>query len=188
MIEVDKVILTEDIKDEFFVCDLGKCKGACCVEGYLGAPLEEVELHTLDEIYQHVEPFLSEKAKKVIAKQGKYVYDNEGDYSTPTLDGKECAYAVYNKAGILTCGIEVAHNEGKINYQKPISCHLYPLRVKKYAQFEAVNYDRWHICKDACSNGMNLRVPLYKFLQQPLARKYGESWYKKLVSTIENNS
>jgi hypothetical protein len=190
MIEVGHVVLTDDIKDEYFVCDLGKCKGGCCVEGDLGAPLDEEELAILDKIYPAVEPYLNDKGKAAIASQGKYILDDDNEYSTPTIDGKECAYAIYDGAGILKCGIELAYREGKIDpivegYQKPISCHLYPLRATRYERFEAINYDRWSICRDACTNGMNLKVPLYKFLRQPLERKYGKEWYQELVSTIE---
>lgn len=185
MIEVGNVILTDDIKDEYFVCDLARCKGACCVEGDLGAPLLKEELPIMNEIYPEVAPYLSEEGRKFIEAQGKYILDDEKEYSTTTINRKECAYAIYDDHGILKCGIEMAYNDGKIDFRKPISCHLYPLRVKKYDQFEAVNYDRWHICKDACTNGMNLKVPLYKFLRDPLIRKYGEDWYKELVEVIE---
>ena len=185
MIEVRNVILTDDIKDEYFVCDLARCKGACCVEGDLGAPLLKEELPILNEIYPEVAPYLSEEGRKFIEAQGKYILDDEKEYSTTTINRNECAYAIYDQNGILKCGIEMAYNDGKINFRKPISCHLYPLRVKTYDQFEAVNYDRWHICKDACSNGMNLKVPLYKFLRDPLIRKYGEDWYAELVEVIE---
>ena len=193
MIEVGHVILTDDIKDEYFVCDLAKCKGACCVEGDLGAPLNEDELGILDDIYPEVAPYLNDKGRAAIEKQGKYILDEDNEYSTPTIKGKECAYAIYDEAGILKCGIELAHREGKIDliapgYQKPISCHLYPLRIKQYERFEAVNYDRWKICKDACTNGMNLQVPLYKFLRQPLIRKYGEDWYDELLAIIEKKA
>jgi len=188
MIEVGNVILSDDIKDEYFVCDLAKCKGSCCVEGDLGAPLLEDELDILREIYPQVAPYLTDKGKKAIEKQGKYILDEDNEYSTPTIRGKECAYAIYSDAGILKCGIELAYLEGKIAYQKPISCHLYPLRIRRYERFDAVNYDRWKICKDACANGLNLEVPLYKFLKQPLERKYGVDWYKELAKNIEENN
>lgn len=185
MIEVGKVILSDDVKDEYFVCDLSKCKGACCVEGDLGAPLREEELPILREILPAVDPYLSEQGRKYINTIGPYILDEDKEYSTTTINRKECAFAVYDEHGILKCAIEMAHRDGKIDYQKPLSCHLYPLRIKKYDQFEAVNYDRWHICKDACSNGMNLKVPLYRFLREPLIRKYGKDWYNELVEIIE---
>ncbi len=184
MIEVGHVILTDDIKDEYFVCDLAKCRGACCVEGDLGAPLTREELPVLREIYPQVTPYLTATGRHHIDQRGPYVLDEEGEYSTTTIGRRECAFAVYDDAGILKCGIEQAYLDGKISFQKPISCHLYPLRITRYARFEAVNYDRWHICKDACTHGLNLQVPLYKFLQQPLIRKYGEEWYRELVTAI----
>ena len=188
MIEVDHVILSDDIKDEFFVCNLEKCKGACCVEGDLGAPLNEDELQILEDIYPAVAPYLMPEGRKAIEKEGKYILDEEGDYSTTTIGGKECAYALYDDNGILKCGIEQAYIDGKTDYKKPISCHLYPIRIGKYDEFEAVNYDRWHICNDACSFGKELGIPVYKFLKEPLVRQYGEAWYEKLERIIEQQN
>lgn len=186
MIVIDNTIISDEIKDNFFVCNLTSCKGACCVEGDLGAPLEMDELKMLDQIYEEVRPYLSEKGRNAIEEQGKYIRDFEGDYSTPVTHTKECAYAIYDDNGILKCGIEQAYNDGKIAYKKPISCHLYPIRITKYDDFEAVNYHRWQICNAACSLGNELKVPLYKFLKEPLIRKYGETWYNRLVHMIEN--
>ncbi|MEM7108425.1 MAG: DUF3109 family protein [Bacteroidota bacterium] len=185
MIEIEKTILSDDIKEQFFVCNLKKCRGACCVEGDLGAPLEEDELPILDQIYKQVRPYLSEEGIEAIEKQGTYILDEDDEYSTPTIDGKECAYAIYDKKGVLKCGIEQAYLEGKTDFKKPISCHLYPIRTTKYAEFEALNYDRWHICSPACELGSQLNVPVYKFLREPLIRKYGAGWYEELVSVIE---
>ena len=185
MIQLGNTILSDDIKESFFTCDLEKCKGACCVEGDLGAPLEESELPILEKIYEKVEPFLSEEGRSAIDQQGKYVLDEEGDHSTPTINGKECAYAVYDDRGILKCGIEQAHEAGEIDFQKPISCHLYPIRISKHDDFEAVNYDRWDICDPACSLGKTLSMPLYKFLRMPLIRRYGSRWYNRLVQILE---
>lgn len=185
MIELGKVILSEDVKDKFFVCNLDKCKGACCVEGDLGAPLEEEELAKLEEIYAAVEPYLSEEGKAAIHAQGKYILDEDNDYSTPTVGGKECAYAIYDEKGVLKCGIEQAWIDGKTDFKKPISCHLYPIRISKYDDFDALNYDQWEICNPACSLGKELQVPVYKFLKDALIRKYGEQWYDELVMTIE---
>ncbi|MEM8565838.1 MAG: DUF3109 family protein [Bacteroidota bacterium] len=188
MIELEKTILSDDIKEQFFVCNLEKCKGACCVEGDLGAPLEQDELLVLKEIYDTVKPYLSKEGINAIEEQGTYVLDEDGDYSTPTVDGKECAYAVYDDRGILKCGIEQAHLEGKIDFKKPISCHLYPIRTTKYSEFEALNYDRWDICSPACDLGSQLNVPVYKFLKEPLIRKYGKDWYDELIRVIEGGS
>lgn len=187
MITIGNTVISDDIADQFFVCELTKCKGACCVEGDLGAPLDEEELGIMDDIYEEVKPYLSKEGIKAIEEQGLYIQDWEGDFSTPTIGDKECAYAIYDKKGILKCGIEQAYLDGKIAYQKPISCHLYPIRITKYEQYDALNYDRWHICHAACHHGKDLQVPLYKFLKGPLTRKYGDDWYEELVTIIEEN-
>ena len=184
MIEHRNVILTDDVKEKFFVCDLQRCKGACCVEGDLGAPLEQEELPVMEEIYPEVAPYLSEAGRKAIEDQGVYILDDDGDYSTPTIGGRECAYAIYDDAGILKCGIEQAYLDNRINFKKPISCHLYPLRVKRSDQFEAVNYDDWHICSPACELGASLQVPVYKFLEEALVRRYGREWYDEFVELV----
>ena len=182
MIEIENTLISDDVVEEFFVCDLNRCKGACCVEGDLGAPLEEEELQILPKIYRKIEPYLSARAKKVIKKKGYYIKDYQGDYSTPTIKGKECAYAVYDKNGILKCTFEQAYMDGKTDFRKPVSCHLYPVRLKKYEHYIAVNYDRWIICSSACANGLRLKVPLYRFLREAFTRKFGEDWFKKLES------
>ncbi len=185
MISIDKTVLSDDIADNCFMCDLEKCKGACCVEGDLGAPLEKSELKILDEIYEKVAPYLTAKGREAIIRQGKYVFDEEGEYSTPTVNGKECAYAVYDDRGILKCAIEQAWMDKKIKFQKPISCHLYPIRITKYESYDALNYDRWEICLTACELGKKKRIPLYRFAKKALIRKYGTEWYDKLCSIIE---
>ena len=185
MILIDNTCISDDIEDQLFVCNLDKCKGACCVEGDSGAPLEEDELAILDQIYPQVAPYLSEEGRKVIEKEGTYTKDFEGDYVTPVVNDRECAYAIYDTKGILKCGIEEAYNDGKISYKKPISCHLYPIRVTKYDQYHALNYDRWDICSPACSFGKELGVPVYKFLKEPLIRAYGENWYGQLTQEID---
>lgn len=184
MILIDETCVSDDIAEKFFVCNIQKCKGACCVEGDLGAPLEDVELPILNEIYEQVKPYLSPEGIAAIEKQGKYIQDWEGDYSTPTINDKECAYAIYDDKNILKCGIEQAYLDKKIDFKKPISCHLYPIRITKYDSFHALNYDRWSICSDACSLGDELGVPVYKFLKEPLIRAYGEEWYRQLEKEI----
>ncbi len=185
MIKVGEVLVSDDIKTVEFVCHLEKCKGACCVEGDLGAPLEEDELPIMHQIQDAVAPYLTPEGKAAIAAQGPYILDEDGDFSTPTIAGKECAYAHYDTKGILKCGIEQAYLDGKVLFRKPISCHLYPIRITKKKGFEAVNYHKWGICADACKLGRSLEVPLYKFLKDPLVRKYGEGWYTDLVKAIE---
>ena len=182
---VGDAVISDDIKENFFVCNLQKCRGACCVEGDSGAPLEENELPILEEIYEAVKPFLTPEGIREIEAQGHYVTDEDNDYVTPTIDGRECVYAVRDEKTILKCGIEEAHRAGKIDFKKPISCHLYPLRVDRYDHYEAINYHRWHICSPACDLGQELSVPLYRFLREPLVRKYGQAWYDELVRQIE---
>ena len=186
MIVIDRTIISDDIKENFFVCNLQKCKGACCVEGDLGAPLEKEELEILEKIYPQVKPYLSAEGQAVIEKEGTWIKDWEDDYSTPTIGDRECAYAIYDEKGILKCGIEQANRDGKIDFKKPISCHMYPIRVTKYEEYDALNYDRWSICSDACTLGGELKVPIYKFLKEPLVRKYGQAWYDELVRQIGN--
>jgi len=185
MIKVGEVLVSDDIKSVEFVCHLEKCKGACCVEGDLGAPLEKDELQVMKDIQSKVKPYLTAEGWEAIKKQGPYVFDDDGDYSTPTIAGRECAYSHYDKEGVLKCGIEQAYLDGKIGFRKPISCHLYPIRITKKKEFEAVNYHKWSICSAACSYGKSLKVPLYKFLKEPLVRKYGKEWYDQLVIAIE---
>lgn len=187
MILIDNTVISNDIADKHFVCDLLKCKGACCVEGDLGAPLNEAELPLLSAAYEAVKPYLSQVGIAAIEAQGPYIKDWEGDFSTPTIGDKECAYAIYDQRGILKCGIEQAYFDNKTTFRKPISCHLYPIRITKYEQFDALNYDKWHICSDACNHGQALQVPIYKFLKEPLIRAYGQDWYKKLENEIEEN-
>lgn len=185
MIVLQNTVISDDIRDKFFVCNLEKCKGACCVEGDLGAPLEGDELAILEQNYDKIKPYLSGAGKQAIEEQGLYVIDFEGDYSTPTIENRECAFAIYDDNMTLKCGIEQAYLDGKINWKKPISCHLYPIRISKYDGFEALNYDRWGICNAACSFGEDLGVRVYQFLKEPLIRKYGENWYTELTQLME---
>jgi hypothetical protein len=191
MILVGNTVISDGIKDHFFVCNIEKCKGACCVEGDLGAPLDDDELPLMKEIQEEVTPYLTEAGRKEIERQGPYILDEEGDYSTPTINGRECAYAVRDEKGHLQCGIEKAYADGKINFRKPVSCHLYPIRITKYDDYDAINYDRWHICQPACELGRALGTPLYQFCKDALIRKYGIKWYEELeeeMKTVNSKS
>lgn len=187
MIEIGKTLISDDVVEEAFVCDLQKCKGACCVEGDLGAPLLKEELQQIEDVIELVKPYLAKEAIEVLEKEKGYILDEDGDYSTSTIDNKECAFAFYDDQKILKCSIEQANKEGKTDFKKPISCHLYPIRVAKLPEFEALNYDRWHICSPACDLGEELKVPVYKFLKEALIRKYGESWYQELEEKIKDH-
>lgn len=184
MIAIDDILISDEIVEEHFVCDLSKCKGACCVDGDAGAPLEKSELKELENIYKKVVPYLTDEGKAEIEKQGKYVYDNEFGWVTPTISNGMCAYGIVEKNGVVKCGIEKAFLEGKITWKKPISCHLFPIRVKKTRKGEIMNYEpREDICAAACELGKSLKVPVHQFLKEPLIRKYGKEFFNALNAT-----
>lgn len=177
-------MVSEEIFEEHFVCDLAACKGACCVEGESGAPLSEEELSSLEAIEPFVRPYLLPEGLKALDEKGLYERDVDGDWVTPLVgDHGACAYALFDPDGTAKCGIEKAFLDGKIDWQKPISCHLYPIRLQSLSEFTAVNYHRWPICAPACECGSKLRVPVYKFLKGPLIRTFGSSWYTELEET-----
>lgn len=187
MIIIDEVILSDDIKDYYFHCQLEKCKGACCLHGDQGAPLEKEELSVLQQIYPVVEPYLSQKSKNTIAEKGLYEYHEADDDYTTTINGKneECVFAIQNEQGIWKCTIEQAYHDQKITFQKPISCHLYPIRITHAGGKDLLNYDRWEVCSPACVYGEEQKMPVYKFVQNALVRKYGQDWFNKLLTQCE---
>ena len=187
MFQLGKTIVSEDIIEKDFVCNLAACKGACCVDGEAGAPLEKKETKKLEEIYHKVKPFLRKEGIEVIEKTGTWVSNEWGELETPLINGANCVYATFDEKNTALCGIEEAYNAGKINWKKPISCHLYPVRVKEYSEFAAVNYHKWEICDAACSLGKELQVPIYKFVKQALIRKFGKNWYEELEKIAEKH-
>jgi hypothetical protein len=184
MIQIGNQLVSQDLREVHFICDLNACKGACCVEGDAGAPLELAETAILDEIYPKVAPYLSARSRKWLEKEGKWIQDGD-DYETPLLDGKECAYVVFED-GTAFCGIERAWADGQVQFKKPISCHLYPIRVSKLRalKVDAINYDKWHVCQPACDFGKRMKMPLFRFLKEPLTRKYGEDFYQELCEVF----
>lgn len=180
MIQIGKTIISEELIDEDFVCNLSSCKGICCVEGDAGAPIEEDERSILDRIFPQVKPYMSSEGINAVLQQGTSVLGEDKEWETPLIDGGACAYVIENKNGTILCAIEQAFREGKIDWKKPISCHLYPIRLKNYTSFTAVNYNRWSICKDACSLGKELKVPVYQFVKEALIRKFGQNWFSAL--------
>jgi len=181
MIAIENTLVSEDILDKKFVCDLNACKGQCCVSGESGAPLEESELHRMEKILDKIKPYMSSEGIAEVERQGVFVVDLDGDYVTPLVGGdKHCAFVCFDASNIAKCAIEKAYYEGKIKFKKPISCHLYPIRVEKTKYYTNLNYSKWDICSSACKCGDALDVPIYRFLKDPLIRKFGKRWFNKL--------
>lgn len=181
MIIVGETLVSEEILEEQFVCDLHACKGACCIEGSSGAPLTTEETDKLEEIYDAVRPYMREEGIRAIEEQGLFQVDEDNDLVTTLVDGnKECAFVIFDESGIAKCALEKAYNEGQTDWKKPISCHLYPIRLQKLTAYTGVNYHRWQVCNPACDCGQKLKVPVYKFLKEPLIRRFGDAWYEEL--------
>ena len=190
MIEIGSTIISRDIFEEHFLCDLLKCKGACCVEGDSGAPLTKEEAQIIETEFPAYAEFLPGKHKHEIEKQGFSVIDKDGDLVTPLVNNGQCVYTFTDEKGILKCAIEKAFFEGKTTFRKPVSCHLFPIRITAYKRFDAVNYQELAICKPGKECGRSAKLPLYKFLKEPLIRKYGEEWYADVEAAaeyLENN-
>ncbi|MFN4083417.1 MAG: DUF3109 family protein [Bacteroidia bacterium] len=179
MIVIKNTLVSEDIFKEEFVCNLYACKGACCIEGDAGAPLDKEEIIKIEHNFIGIKPFLNPKHLKTIEENGFYEEDDEGEYVTTCQKTGECNFAVKDKNGILSCGIELAFASGKSDFVKPLSCHLYPIRLSKVGDYIALNYHRWHICHAACSFGKKQKVSVFEFLKQPLIRAFGEDWYNE---------
>jgi hypothetical protein len=186
MILIDNVIVSDEVRDEYFCCDLQDCRGACCIEGNAGAPLEESEISALEDYIDRIMPFMNPEGVKIVQKSGVFDYDQAGEYVTPLIGDRDCVFAVHEE-GIAKCAIEKAWESGNVEFRKPISCHLYPIRISTRNNFEAVNYHRWHVCLPARNLGKVKSMPLYKFLKDPLIRKYGKEWYDSLLTEIDRN-
>jgi hypothetical protein len=185
MVQIGNVIVSLDVLKEKFCCDLDSCKGQCCVEGDSGAPIEESEKAKLDEVLPIVWDDLSEAAKEVIRRQGTTFIDCEGDLVTSIVNGKDCVFTCYDAKGCCCCAIEKAFRAGKTDFYKPISCHLYPIRVSKIGPYQAMNYSKWDICKVAILKGEKENIPVYRFLKEPIIRKYGAEWYAALEDAVQ---
>lgn len=185
MIILGDTVLSDELYEEQFVCDLPVCKGGCCVEGDAGAPLTEEESFILEEIFDRIRPFMMREGVRAVNKQGSWVKDNEGELTTPLVAGKQCAYVFYDSKGIAKCAIERAYEKGRVDLQKPVSCHLFPIRITKYPQYEALNYFRWHLCDCARVKGKKEKVRVYRFLREPLIRKYGKEWFEELEAYVD---
>jgi hypothetical protein len=194
LIVIDNILVSDDIAEKQFVCDLNKCKGACCEEGDAGAPLDVEELDIMLDLYEKIKPYLTPAAIKEIERKGKYVYDREFGWVTPTLgnDNEICVYGKRDANGIIKCAFEQAFYDGVINWKKPISCHLYPIivnKAKKREHYDSMNYEaREKACSPACALGKKLEVPVYEFLKEPLIRKYGNDFYEALEQAAKRHN
>lgn len=184
MFQLGNTIVSEDVLEKEFVCNLSACHGACCVDGDAGAPLTEDETKILEQIYPKVKPLLRPEGVAAIEAQGTWVVGTDCDLETPLIDNRDCAYVIFDGPTAL-CGIEQAYNQKLIDWKKPVSCHLYPIRIKEFSSFSAVNYDKWDICDPACTLGKELEVPVYKFVKEALIRRFGADWYAELETIAE---
>ena len=185
MLQIQDTIISLDVVEECFVCDLSFCKGICCVEGESGAPVEDDEVAQLEEVLPVVWDDLSPQAQEVIKAQGVVYVDEDGEFVTSIVNGEDCVFTYYDDDGYCKCAIEKAYREGKTDFYKPISCHLYPIRVAQYKEFRAVNYHRWYVCQTARDLGKKNNIRVYQFVKKPLIRKFGEDWYKQLSAAAE---
>lgn len=186
MLIVGNVIVSDELIRNCFCCDLAACGGECCIEGDAGAPLEPDEIADLEDNYPIFKKYMSEEGVRCVESNGTFDYDMEGEFVTPLLSDEACAY-VYYEDGIAKCAIEKAFLNHEIDFHKPISCHLYPIRIKKLPDYDALNYHRWFVCESACELGEKNNIPVYKFLKGPLIRKYGEEWYRMLEEEVEKD-
>jgi hypothetical protein len=179
MIQIDNTLISLDIIEKEFVCDYAKCKGICCVEGDSGAPLTNTEIEQIEALLPELLPLLAKQNQEIIRSQGVFYIDSENEKVTSLVNNAECAFVIHEK-GMISCAIERLYEQGKSEIPKPMSCHLYPIRARKYRDFEALNYDIWHICKDAVCKGKTEQKKVFQFLKTSLTRKYGEAWYMQL--------
>ena len=191
MIAIDHVLVSDEIVSERFVCDLSKCKGGCCVDGDAGAPLAAGELQEIDRAFDSVLPYLTEESHRELERQGRYTFDKEFGWVTPTIGGSVCVYGISDENGIVKCGFEQAYRDGKTDWKKPISCHLFPIKTAAGSdgETEYMNYEpRTDLCKAACKLGKKLKVPVYVFLREPIIRKYGSEFYRALEAAAQHLS
>ena len=189
LVEIEDKIVSTQIFERQFVCDLSACKGACCIEGDNGAPVTTEEVQIIEANLPKIKPFMRPEGIAAVEKNGVAYLDNDLEPATTLVNGAECAFVFFDDAGIAKCAIEKAQREGHIDFLKPISCHLYPIRTKQFQDYTALNYEKWDICEPACACGEKLEVPVYKFLQEPLVRAFGTAFFRELevvASELEN--
>lgn len=187
MIAIDDILISDDVVEKKFVCDLHACKGMCCVEGVGGPPVEDAEMPLIEQNYEKIKPYMTAEGIAAVEKQGLFVFDEKkGYYKLPLINDGACAFVKEDENGIMLCGMENAHRDGHTDFKKPISCHLYPIRVTKAEELHFLNFDEWKICDPACKLGESLKMPVYQFLKEPLIRKFGEEFYAALDATAKH--
>ena len=181
MISIDKVLVSDEVVEAQFVCDLNKCKGGCCEDGDAGAPLEKEEMRIIEKNYDVIKEYLTAEGRAEIKRSGKFQYDREFGWVTPTINGSLCAYGFRDNNGIIKCGIEAAYYDKKLDWKKPISCHLFPIRLTKTKEYTMVNYEpRETLCAPGCALGKKVKLPVYQFLKEAIERKFGTEFYETL--------
>ena len=180
MIKIDDTLVSEELFEKRFVCDLSACKGACCVEGESGAPIAPEEISVMEEIFHDVKPYMRPEGIARVEETGVFTIDEDGEYVTPLVNDRECAFVTFDERGVAKCSIEMAYRDGKTDFPKPVSCHLYPIRLTELKDFTAVNYHHWPICDPARTCGSNLNVKVFRFLRDSIKRKFGDAYYEKL--------
>ena len=186
MLQIGDTLVSLDLAERFFCCDLDACHGECCIEGDAGAPITENEKKELERLLPEINDELLPQAQEVIRRQGVSYVDEEGDMVTSIIDGRNCVFTCFAQGGMCQCAIEKAYRNGRVAMRKPISCYLYPLRITEYHSFTAVNYHRWKICRPAEALGRNLGLRLYQFLKEPLIQRFGKEWYDELCLACES--
>lgn len=185
MLQIQDTLVSLDLVEQYFCCDIDQCKGECCIEGDAGAPITDEEESRLREVLPHIWNDMSPAARREVEENGVSYIDSEGDRVTTIVGGRDCAFTCYAPGGICLCAIEKAFREGRVSWRKPISCALYPVRITEYPTFTAVNFHHWKICRSAVANGRRLGLRAYQFLKGPLTERFGAEWYDELVTACE---
>lgn len=185
MLIVGNVLVSEELIDKCFCCDISQCNGACCVDGDLGAPITPDEVAEIEDYYPDFQKYMTEEGVAVVEDGGTFVFTGGDSFDTPLMESNNaCAYVCFED-GVAKCAIEKCFRNGEIPFRKPISCYLYPIRVSRVGEYDALNYDHWSICKTAVENGNRLKLPVYKFLKEPLIAKYGAEWFEELEEMVK---
>jgi hypothetical protein len=185
IIQIDNKLISADVFEKHFICDISQCAGICCVLGDSGAPLEKKEKKILQDEYENYVSYMKPEGRQTIENEGHTIIDPDGDLVTPLINGKECAYSCFDDEGVCYCAIERAYLDGKTKFRKPVSCYLYPIRLKPFGEFTGLNYDVWSACDCARKKGKDENIPVFRFLKEPIIARFGKTFYKKMEKVYE---